>query len=317
MGVKTMNIPSLRRPTDGPDDHELWAASTSGTSTTDRADRAAAAERYDAFVSGGGEASPPCPAFDDPAHDFDRCGITTVDHPRLFVQEVNDADEINVHDVRQAGVGDCYFMATLSALAGSPQGRAIIRNAIAENRNDRGDVVSYTVTLHRPETHWWGLGKTTFSEVRVTVDAQFAEGHANARSDGNANEIWPLVLEKAYARFRGGYNAIGHGGVASDAMKVLTGRDASETVLGHFYRYGPGDLQNDLAAGNLVVLGTPRDVHGYNLLGNHAYVVTGTIERDGRLYVTLHNPWDSSEPTPVPVDEIGQRFRTVDVGSVR
>jgi hypothetical protein len=310
-----MNIQTVRWPTDIPTTNEPRDSTPSGPPTTDRARQAAA--RYDAFASGGDQTSPHCASTNDPAHDYDACGSAAVDSPRLFARQNGDPSEIDMHDVQQASVGDCYFMATLSALAQSSEGRALIRGAITENRNDRGDVVTYTVTLHKPEKHWLGLGRTTFTEVHVTVEPLFANGHAAARPAGKSNEVWPIVMEKAYAQFSGGYNAIAHGGLPSDAMQVLTGREARHTELGWLHSYPARDLQSDLAAGNLVVLGTRSDVQGYGLLGGHSYVATGTYEQGGRLYTTLHNPWDSSEPQAVPVDEIGLLFHAVNVGSVR
>jgi hypothetical protein len=315
--VKTMNIPSVRRQTDSPTAHEPSESPPANASTTDHARRAAAGERYNAFASRGDEATPSCSSFDDPAHDYDRCGTASVDRPVLFAQQAEDPNEIDVHDVQQDRMGDCYFMATLSALTQSPQGRALIRGAITENRNEQGNVVNYTVTLHQPETHWLGLGRTTFTEVRVTVDAQFANGHAKARAVGDAHEIWPLVMEKAYAQLRGGYNAIAHGGFPADAMQALTGCEAHRSQLGWFRGYRASDLRSDLASGRLVVLGTRRDVQEYGLRGGHSYVATELVVDNGRLCVSLHNPWDSTEPRPVPVDEIARVFHAVDIGSVR
>ena len=37
-----------------------------------------------------------------------------------------------------------------------------------------------------------------------------------------SNEMWPLLLEKAFAKFRGGYSAI-DGGDPLDALQALTG----------------------------------------------------------------------------------------------
>jgi calpain family cysteine protease len=289
-----------------------------GDAANERAGRAAASERYDAFVS-----SDPSDATWDP----NTCVAAPVPNPVLFAKEGTDADAVDLHDVQQRNIGDCYLLAPLAALARTPEGRAFIQNAITENKNDHGDVVSYTVTLHRPE--WHVVGPKTFTDVNVTVSGPFACGHAEARTGGNQNEVWPLVVEKAYAQYRGRYE---HGGVVSNGMEVLTGREPTHINLRWFGSYSPDQLKSDLTAGKMVVLSTrkmagddgmrpttaERAAHcaAYNLYGSHAYVVTGTEEQNGKLYLQLHNPWNDQEPDLVPYDELKTWFASVDIGSV-
>jgi hypothetical protein len=283
-----------------------------------RAERAAAQARYDIFVSAGETGvNPRCANGEDPNYDFDQCGTVRIHSPVLFSRQDGEVQEIEPSDVHQYRVGDCCFMAALLAASRSPEGRGLIHNAIRENRNDQGEVVSYTVTLHRPQTHFFGLGRTTFSDVQVTVDWLYPKGHAIPRESGNAFEVWPLVMEKAYAQFCGGYDVATRGGYPSDAMELLTGRPATCTEFGRFTGYRQDELERDLAAGKMVVLSSRGDVAGYGLIGHHSYVVTGTVVRDGKLYVELGNPWGEEQPDPVPVGELKQWFHAVSVGSVR
>jgi hypothetical protein len=177
------------------------------------------------------------------------------------------------------------------------------------------------VTLHKPESKWFGA--KTFSEVKITVDAHFAQGHADpSEIASGADEIWPIVVEKAYAQLCGGYNAMARGGCPADAMEVLTGREAERIVPGWFagLRYSSERLESDLAAGKLVALETKPGLDRNTpplLVEQHAYSVVGTEVRDGRLYVRLYNPWGTRQPDLVPCDELNKWFRRVDVGSVR
>jgi hypothetical protein len=317
-----MDIQSVRRPGEGQPASEPLASSPPDRSVQERAERAAALARYEALLAErDASGAPHCDATNYAKYDLDHCGTEVVPQPVLFARQEKDVQEVDPRDVQQGEIGDCYLMATLWAMTRSPEGRALIQNAIAENRNDQGAVVSYTVTFHRPETHWLGLGRTTFSDVRVTVDGSFAvDHHAFQRADGSRNEVWPLVMEKAYAIYRGGYEAIGRGGVSTDAMQALTGRDAAYTklwrVLG-LRTYGADDLRRDLAAGKIVVLGTRPDAHEHGLQGSHAYAVTGTEMKNGKLCVMLHNPSNNPEPDSVPVDDLERFFHGVDVGAVR
>ncbi len=299
-----------------------------------RAERSVADARYQAFASRG-TGPDPCIHYDAPDHDFDRCIRETIPKPVLFAKQSTDADPIDPLDVRQAGLGDCDLHASLGALAGTPQGRALIRSAIVEKKDDKGKVVSWTVTLHEPEHHVFG--STTFRDVPITVDGPYVTGHANLRPDGSQNEVWPLVIEKAYAQYRGGYNKITQGGHPADVMTLLTGREAKYVSLDWpnrwFGGYAANQLQADLANGKMVVLSTRVDIGGrpspdptpaarqasldaHRLVGDHAYFVTGTEQLNGKLFLKLGNPWGHAQPDLVPFDELPRWFSEVSVGSV-
>jgi hypothetical protein len=307
-------------------------------SFTARAGRAAADARYQAFVSAGAESDPDtiaCHNYAAPHHDYDHCVRDSVPDAVLFQKEDADADAVDSRDVQQGGLGDCHFLAPLAALASTARGRALIRSAIVENKNDQGDVASWTVTLHKPETHLFA--RTTFRAVQITVGEPYVIGHARVRAGGGHNEIWPLVIEKAYAQYAGGYNNIGRGGVPSVAMAVLTGREAMHVSFDWpnrwFQRYGAGELQTDLANGKMVILctragigrplgpnATPAqrqaNLAAHGLLQGHAYFAAGVEQHDGRLFLKLGNPWGVAEPGLVPCDELAQWFSGVAVGSV-
>jgi hypothetical protein len=284
--------------------------------------RALATAQYDAFAAGKPIAPHACDDFTDgKQHDFDRCILDRVPNAVLTPKEEGDLPSIDAKDVQQFKIGDCFVLAPVAALASTPEGRALIEKAIVANKNEKGEVTSYTVTLHEPETHWWWpFGATSFKERKVTVDAVFAVGHALPRVAGHDPVIWPLVLEKAFAEYLGGYNELHQGGVAALAMQLLTGKPADTKGLFPFWSYSPRELGKDMSEGKIVVLNTKRKLDSnspYHLFEHHAYQVTGTQTVDGKLCVTLHNPWNKDEPKPVPFDELHTWFDNVAVGSVR
>jgi Calpain family cysteine protease len=300
-----------------------------------RATRALATDRYQTFVSSGRAAFEPCEDYGAPGHDYDKCVTEQVKNPVLFKLQDADADPIDSLDVRQAGVGDCHYLAPLAALAATPRGRAFIRSAVVENKNEAGEVVSWTVTLHQRDR--LRFIDATYREVQVTVRQPFVVGHSAIRGKGDPNEVWPMVFEKAYAQLAGGYDAIGHGGAPFQGMEVLTGREPSVVSLGWitrlFKRYGGPEMQNDLANGKLIVLTSVRGLGGelgpqsttaerqakavaHGLLERHAYFVTGVEQHDGKPFVRLGNPWGEVEPDPVPCDELTKWFSDVTVGAI-
>jgi hypothetical protein len=266
-----------------------------------------------------------CKAYDNPEHDFDACvvdwnagGIVSFPAPtQLHLQEPNDAHVIDVKDVRQRKVGDCAFMASLAAAAGTDAGRDALLYGVQENKNDLGEVVSYSVRLY--EVHWHVDGPKTFQEKWVPVSAYqpYVVGHAEAPTDGARLETWPLVMEQAFAKHCGGYNAIAKGLRVRDAMEMLTGKEVRHADAD---AVGATTFSDALAQQSLVVLSTksalPAD--GSKLVPGHAYVVTGRfVGADGEAMLTLHNPWNHDEPEQVPESQLSRWFECVDIGSVR
>ncbi len=340
MTESIQSIRTWRRDPD-PDGQDAAGGPPDDASTVARAARAVANARYQVFVSRetSSEASGPspdsCHDFQASSHDYDQCVDGPVPNPVLFQRQGTDADAVDSKDVMQGRLGDCHILAPLAALASTPRGRALIRSAVVENRNDQGKVESWTVTLHQPESHLFG--RTTFRDVHITVGGLYVVGHARARGENGLNEIWPLVVEKAIAQHAGGYNQIGHGGLPTAAMALLTGCGATYVSLAWPNRwirsYGAGELQADLANGKLVVLSTLSGIGGstsadatpaqrqasvdaHGLLGGHAYFAMGVEQHDGKLFVKLGNPWADEEPGLVPCDELTRWFSGVAIGSV-
>ncbi len=284
------------------------------TSNLERETRAIVEAHYEALASGKPLTPDACNHFDDKkAHDFDRCITEDMSNSDLYLRGAGGASDIASTDVRQGQVGDCPLMATLSALAGTPEGRAVIHGAIVENRNDDGHVTSYTVTLHKPSP--FAFLFTKFSDVKITIDPMLAVGHAQTRDAHGVLGIWSAVIEKAFAQVAGGYNTLNLGSHADVAMTLLTGKPAKAVNPA---TYNPNQLLSDVAAGKLVVFetqGTVADSSGLRPL--HAYNVTGTVTKDGKLFVLLNNPWGTKQPAPVPYAEVGKWFSRVDIGSVR
>lgn len=263
------------------------------------------------------------------------CLVDDVDAVVLYQREGNDVDAVAPSDVEQGYLPDCCILAVLGAMATTPEGRAALRAAIVENKNDEGQVVSYTVTLH--ELQKTMLGSTSFRDVRLTVDCAYVLGHAHPRAGDGRSEVWPLVIEKAFAKYVGGYDKIGRGLDSSDVMTLLTGRKATQISLSWPRRLGSGyseaRLQAALHDGKIIVLNTkigiggirgrsadtqselplPADAHG--LVEGHAYFVTRTEQRNGKTFLQLGNPWGHTQPDDIPLDEMTTWFSSISVGS--
>lgn len=195
---------------------------------------------------------------------------------------------MDVDDATQGQVGDCYFIASLASLAKvKPE---LLAKAVTANANG-----SYTVTFYEREK-----GQKTPTPVQVTVDGTFPTryGRPEYAAARSSKELWPLVFEKAFAAWKGGFDAI-EGGMAATALEALTG------VKPEFFPVGDGldpkkvFKQLEAACGSgaaVVALSKTWDPSERGIVADHAYSLLGVEERGGERYVTLRNPWGEREP---------------------
>ena len=210
----------------------------------------------------------------------------------LFGREQGDASDISPNDIHQNQIGDCYLDSTMGELALKDPNA--IRGMIHDNGNG-----TYDVTLHQQKHGFhnlWGLFGNDYEDQKFTVSPKAQSGAVNSQKPdpvqvGGAHELWPQLLEQAYAQQQGGFSKIGNGGWPSAAMESLTGHGASETAASG---YGFNQLQSDFNSGKMVVLDTGNIGAGANplgLVGPHAYMVTGVASLKQGQFVTLQNPW--------------------------
>ena len=115
----------------------------------------------------------------------------------------------SLEDIVQGELADCYLFAALGAIVVTDPNK--IRHMITDN----GDG-TYTVRFH-------GIGH--FSDATQTVTADFVQ-HKHGQA-GRRGAFWPLVIEKAYAKQKGGLDKIGHGGWPGVVIDDLTNVSAS------------------------------------------------------------------------------------------
>jgi hypothetical protein len=255
----------------------------------------------------------------DPWYEGDGLDHEALRHSVLFLKQPSDAAEVDPCDVHQGPLRDCYLLATLGAMASTDAGRAWIRSAITENKDDEGNVVSYSVRLYEPQRGPFGGCRP----ARVTVDPTMLAAHAGRRVDADQAELWPLVIEKACAQLLGGPEKLGGGGLPSDAMTWLTGKPATVVSLDAparwLWPYTESRLASDLAAGKMVVLSSRADLPGHGeVRAGHAYVVAGLFAKDGRAAVDVRDPRDMTKQPkdPIFVDQLAAYFTQVSIGAV-
>ena len=113
-------------------------------------------------------------------------------------------------------------------------------------------------------------------------------------------EIWPMVVEKAYAKVAGSYEAIGRGGRVAPALETLTGGAAwsvdAMTIPWKDLRRAVED--NDVFVG----AGSEHNLSEHELegvVGGHAYSILHAVDvgadAERVRLLLLRNPWGKSE----------------------
>jgi hypothetical protein len=130
-------------------------------------------------------------------------------------------------DIKQDALGDCYFVATLAAVA--KQRPQYIKNTIAYDKISHHFIVRlFDMT-----------GKIKYIHVtqKELADNIIRGGGSRMDNTGKDEKAWPSVFETAYAKMfdsnpkdglAEGYNKIANGGWPKDAMMAITGFLGSE-----------------------------------------------------------------------------------------
>jgi hypothetical protein len=214
-----------------------------------------------------------------------------------FVRGKGDSHKVHPSDVKQGSLGDCYLIAGLTAVAKTDPG--VIKGMITSKGDD-----SYAVTL--TDVRSW------YRDAIVTVDKQFpftgdedkvpafAKFGDTITIKGTKHyELWPALIEKAYAKFKGGYGAI-EGGYPSTVFSFISGKTVRKLST-----EGMSAVEVQATIAKAVRKGYPVCVSTYTdntdtaseqrMVGCHCYVVW---KAEGTGF-RLHNPWQSSHPPNV------------------
>lgn len=219
-------------------------------------------------------------------------------------------DGISPGDIRQGQLGDCYFLAALASVA--QQHPEAIWNAIKDN----GDG-TYTVTFYQ-----------NGRPVEITVDNEFPVREDNdgnpttqpayANTGGTPQELWPMIMEKAYAQLEGNSYSDIEGGWPGEAVQLLTGRPFARLDLSAATPEEATtrlqELQNYLNDGHYLTAATrPKGLlengAGWpsNVVPLHAYSIERVDVGNGLIY--LRNPWGSgSAPAPMTLEQFNMYY---------
>jgi hypothetical protein len=238
---------------------------------------------------------------------------STATSMELYRTVTSSTAAISVTDLHQDGIGDCFLIAAIGELA--IYDPALIKNMIVQNANGTQTVTLYANTKGGQPYN----GETVFKKVTFTVTDTFASNSVNSStgqavdSSNGSKVIWPQVLENAVAQLDGGYSVLNQGGDPAVALEELTGKVAYDYYASGF---SATLLKSLSSSGYLITLDTQTSNSTYGTFGNHAYMFDGIQTISGVSYVKALNPWGFSQPSLIPVSQLGTVFQAVTVGHI-
>jgi len=143
--------------------------------------------------------------------------------------------EPSIDDIKQGSLGDCYLITALGALTTSPGGRKTLREMVSPG----GEANTYKVTFTEFVRGMPGPKRAVVVDTWIPSSSGMfhyaLKGKAISEESLKTTPLWPVIIEKAYASWKGelvpgkqGYDAI-EGGHASQAASEMTGLP-SDTV---------------------------------------------------------------------------------------
>ncbi|KAL7037834.1 hypothetical protein ACKWTF_009373 [Chironomus riparius] len=209
------------------------------------------------------------------------------EHPRFFVEG------FSRFDARQGELGDCWFLAAAASLTLNPK---LFSRVVY---NDNSFVKDYCGIFH---FCFWRFGKW----VDVVVDDRLPtlNGKLVFMQSPEQNEFWSALLEKAYAKLHGSYEAL-KGGQTSDALEDFTGGVSERYDLSKAPAHLYSTLENRVLRDSMMACSINSNPRIYEektpegLVRGHSYSITKvkyvdivTPNTKGKIpLLRLRNPW--------------------------
>ncbi|KAI8792125.1 calpain-12, partial [Biomphalaria glabrata] len=191
--------------------------------------------------------------------------------------------------VGQGSVGNCWFMSVLANIADNKE---FMKQILPETAYFIEDPHKYDGIFH---ARFFSFGQWRDVYVDDILPISEQGTLVGAMSKTNENEMWVPLVEKAFAKLHGSYEAI-CSGLCKDAYLQLTS-GIGETMehqkmtnkdFDAFY----ARIKNALLFNHQVTASTP-DKNGEikGLIGMHAYSVVSVHEINDEKLVQVRNPW--------------------------
>ncbi|HMH14859.1 MAG TPA: C2 family cysteine protease [Edaphobacter sp.] len=217
-------------------------------------------------------------------------------------------------DPIQGAVANCYYIASLSAIAwATPFRIAHLTRATGLNQEQFNDLIHF----YKADS-----GGAIDKDIQITENLPLtASGDFIYCRSSESGETWPAVYEKAFAKLKTGtstdmpditqtawgdcvyatsqlnggarhyYNTVDHS--ADDLWQILRSNCLSCRTFNPMtaWTYSSGDAAPDHV-----------DYSSANVVGSHCYTVLGWAYANCRRWIVLRNPWGNTEATASVLD---------------
>lgn len=226
---------------------------------------------------------------------------------------------IEPNDILQGNLGDCWFLCAVSCLAEMPH--LVERLFITKECNEEG---IYRLKICK-NGEWQEIVVDDYFPCLPNGPPMFSRGHGN--------ELWVLLLEKAYSKIHGSYKNI-VAGKPYEAMQDLTGCPTTS------FNFKDEKVQDMIKNGKLWTMMKTFDKEGYimaagtpgedmwsegggpdrksGLVPGHAYSIISAIEHNGIKLLNIRNPWgnfewdgDWSDKSPLWTEDMIKLFNPI------
>jgi hypothetical protein len=199
------------------------------------------------------------------------------------------AGNIEPADIKQGALGDCYFLSVLSVLTEKP---------------DRVRILFETDLVNPEGIFGLNMTKNGIKQMVVIDDFIPCKNKEPVFSSANGNELWVILLEKAWAKLHGSYERI-IGGQSHLTFRDLTGAPSFEFETKDedaWAKIADGDKKDFIMAAGIAQDDEEEaaKLKALGLVGQHSYgliavaEVTDKNKKNVKL-VQLRNPWGNFE----------------------
>ncbi|KAM6987534.1 calpain-9 [Tautogolabrus adspersus] len=210
-------------------------------------------------------------------------------------------------DVRQGKLNDCWLLSAIASLSGH---RSLLEKVMPLNQGFQDGYNGCFVF------RFWQYGQ--WEEVRIDDLLPTRDNNLLYLNSPERHEFWSALLEKAYAKLKGGYRALDMG-FPHEAMVDMTGGVAEVLTISLLSVDLPAFLKHLLAKGALIncanCQGPLEQKNKLGIMFRHAYSLTAVKKvetKNGATYlVRILNPWGNTEWEGPWSDMKGPEWNTV------
>ncbi|KAG0257497.1 hypothetical protein DFQ27_005073 [Actinomortierella ambigua] len=219
-------------------------------------------------------------------------------------------DGVSPDDVQQGSAGDCWILSSLANIANIPG----LLEQLCVKRDEEIGVYGF---IFFRDGDW--ISTVVDDQFLYCVDEETGKAQLFFAKCENENETWLPLIEKAFAKIHGDYEAI-VGGFFALGVEDLTGGVSTLMYTSDILDTDQFWEEEMLQVNKSILMGCSisyTDMYNADcgLINGHAYSVLEAVEYEGERLVHIRNPWgavewkgdwsdDSDKWTPEAIEEL-------------